>query len=114
MNLSSYALYPHQVEGVEFLARRGRAILGDDMNLNETRQTGIARKASAASGVLRLTRPASLKLNWAREMRLVDPDARIEVLAESGHEQPQCTCPGFEYRGECKHVRDVRKTALAN
>ncbi|NCY08418.1 MAG: hypothetical protein EBX30_14695, partial [Betaproteobacteria bacterium] len=26
----------------------------------------------------------------------------------------QCTCPGFEYRGECKHVRDVRKTALAD
>ena len=25
----------------------------------------------------------------------------------------QCTCPGFEYRAECKHDRDVRKTALA-
>jgi hypothetical protein len=23
----------------------------------------------------------------------------------------QCTCPGFEYRGECRHVRDIRKTA---
>jgi hypothetical protein len=29
MNLERYALYPHQVSGVEFLARRGRAILGD-------------------------------------------------------------------------------------
>jgi len=26
----------------------------------------------------------------------------------------QCTCPGFEYRGDCKHVREVRKTALAD
>jgi hypothetical protein len=33
-------------------------------------------------------------------------------FGRSGH--LQCTCPGFEYRGECKHVRDVRKTALAN
>ncbi len=24
----------------------------------------------------------------------------------------QCTCPGFEYRGECKHVREVRKKAV--
>jgi hypothetical protein len=30
MNLESYALYPHQVTGVEFLARRGRAVPADD------------------------------------------------------------------------------------
>ncbi len=25
----------------------------------------------------------------------------------------QCNCPGFEYRGECKHVLEVRKRPLA-
>jgi SWI/SNF-related matrix-associated actin-dependent regulator 1 of chromatin subfamily A len=89
MNLSSYALYPHQVEGVEFLARRGRAILGDDMGLGKTRQAIIALKESAPSGVFLIICPASLKLNWAREIRLVDPDARIEVLGVSGYEHPQ-------------------------
>lgn len=91
MNLESYALYPHQVTGVEFLARRGRAILGDDMGLGKTRQTIIALKESAPSGVFLIICPASQKLNWAREINMVDPDARIEVLGVSGyeHSQPQ-------------------------
>ncbi|MFO1322025.1 MAG: C-terminal helicase domain-containing protein [Burkholderiales bacterium] len=33
------------------------------------------------------------------------------TFGRSGH--LQCTCPGFEYRGECRHVRDVRGIALA-
>ncbi|NDE55036.1 MAG: DEAD/DEAH box helicase, partial [Actinobacteria bacterium] len=89
MNLERYALYPHQVTGVEFLARRGRAILGDDMGLGKTRQAIIALKESAPAGVFLVICPASLKLNWAREIRLVDPDARIEVLGVSGYEHPQ-------------------------
>ena len=41
-----------------------------------------------------------------------DPRKSYRVtFGRGGH--LQCTCPGFEYRGECKHVRDVRKTALA-
>jgi hypothetical protein len=40
-----------------------------------------------------------------------DPNKTYSVtFGRSGH--LQCTCPGFEYRGDCKHVRDVRKTAL--
>ena len=34
------------------------------------------------------------------------------TFGRAGH--LQCNCPGFEYRGECKHVREVRKTALAD
>ena len=89
MDLSSYALYPHQVTGVEFLARSGRAILGDDMGLGKTRQAIIALKESAPTGVFLIICPASLKLNWAREIRMVDPDARIEVLGVAGYEHPQ-------------------------
>ena len=33
MDLSHYGLYPHQVAGVLFLARRGRAILGERKRL---------------------------------------------------------------------------------
>jgi SWI/SNF-related matrix-associated actin-dependent regulator of chromatin subfamily A-like protein 1 len=89
MNLEPYALYPHQVTGVEFLARRGRAILGDDMGLGKTRQAIIAMKEAAPGGVFLVICPASLKLNWAREISVVDPSARIEVLGVSGYEHPQ-------------------------
>jgi SWI/SNF-related matrix-associated actin-dependent regulator 1 of chromatin subfamily A len=89
MDLSTYSLYPHQQAGVEFLARRGRAILGDDMGLGKTRQAIVALKAAAPQGVFLVICPASLKLNWAREIRLVDPEARIEVLGVAGFEHPQ-------------------------
>jgi len=89
MDLSRYALYPHQVCGVEFLARRGRAILGDDMGLGKTRQAIIAMKEAAPAGVLLIICPASLKLNWAREISAVDPSARIEVLGVAGYDHPQ-------------------------
>jgi SNF2 family DNA or RNA helicase len=89
MNLAPYALYPHQVTGVEFLAQRGRAILGDNMGLGKARQAIIALKESVPDGVFLVICPASLKLNWAREIRVVDPDARIEVLGVPGHEHPQ-------------------------
>ena len=114
MNLERYALYPHQLAGVEFLASRGRAILGDDMGLGKTRQAIVAMKESSPDGVFLVICPASLKLNWARELSLVDPTPRIEVLGVAGYEHLQCTFPGFEHRGECKHVRDVRKTALTD
>ena len=89
MHLERYALYPHQVTGVEFLTRRGRAILGDDMGLGKTRQAIIALKEAAPGGVFLVICPASLKLNWAREIRVVDPSARIEVLGVAGQEHPQ-------------------------
>jgi SWI/SNF-related matrix-associated actin-dependent regulator 1 of chromatin subfamily A len=116
MNLESYALYPHQVTGVEFLARRGRAILGDDMGLGKTRQAIIALKESAPSGVFLIICPASLKLNWAREIQMVDPDARIEVLGVSGyeHSQPQWVIVNYDLLARnADRLRKVAWTGVA-
>ncbi len=86
-NLSRIApgsLYPHQADGVTFLISKKRAILGDDMGLGKTRQAIVALEAAAPDGLILVVCPASLKLNWNREILLVDPAARIEVI---GHDK---------------------------
>ena len=81
-------LYPHQADGVAFLISKGRAILGDDMGLGKTRQAIVGMQVAARTGMILVVCPASLKLNWRREIRMVDPDARIEVLGVADGEQP--------------------------
>ena len=73
-------LYPHQADGVVFLMSKGRAILADDMGLGKTRQAIVAMQIAAPEGAILVVCPASLKLNWRREIRLVDPEASIEVI----------------------------------
>jgi SNF2 family DNA or RNA helicase len=73
-------LYPHQVDGVVFLMSKGRSILADDMGLGKTRQAIEAMQRAAPEGAILVVCPASLKLNWRREIRLVDPEASIEVI----------------------------------
>jgi SWI/SNF-related matrix-associated actin-dependent regulator 1 of chromatin subfamily A len=113
MDLSRFALYPHQAAGVEFLARRGRAILGDDMGLGKTRQAIIALRESAPTGVFLVICPASLKLNWAREIRLIYPDARIEVLGVAGEAHPQPQWVIVNYDLLARHSDRLRPVAWA-
>jgi SWI/SNF-related matrix-associated actin-dependent regulator of chromatin subfamily A-like protein 1 len=80
-------LYPHQADGVAFLISKGRAILGDDMGLGKTRQAIVGMKVAAPTGMILVVCPASLKLNWRREIRMVEPDAKIEVLGVADGEQ---------------------------
>ncbi|WP_196435574.1 SNF2-related protein [Methylomonas sp. LL1] len=64
-------LFPYQVEGVAFLASRGRALLADDMGLGKTLQAIAAGTWLADNaGVKRIliVCPTSLKYQWAREI----------------------------------------------
>jgi hypothetical protein len=80
-------LYPYQVDGVAFLASRGRALLADDMGLGKTAQ------AIAAMMVLRRDRrvrralvicPASLKHQWVAEITRFTDIERSRIALVGG------------------------------
>ena len=78
--ISEGSLYPHQSDGVAFLLSKKRVILADDMGLGKTRQAIVAMEAGTPDGKILVVCPASLKLNWRREILMVDPSSSIEVL----------------------------------
>ena len=84
------SLYPHQADGVAFLLSKKRAILADDMGLGKTRQAIVAMEAGTPEGTILVVCPASLKLNWKREILMVDAEASVEVL---GVDKDQSNAP---------------------
>lgn len=71
-------LFEHQVEGIRFLNIAKKAILADDMGLGKTRQAILA--AANEVGDILVVCPASLKENWAREIRGQDIEDTIEII----------------------------------
>ena len=68
----------HQKEAIEKLLANDRYILPDDMGLGKTTSTVIASIESKAKKVL-IVCPASLKINWQREIELYSDDYTLIV-----------------------------------
>lgn len=75
-------LRDYQVAGVRHLARQTSACLGDDMGLGKSRQTVVAARLVAGQGRVLIVCPASLRINWEREIRAVFPDAVVGMVGE--------------------------------
>ena len=95
-------LYPHQADGVAFLLSKKRVILGDDMGLGKTRQAIVAMEAGTPEGVVLVVCPASLKLNWRREILMVYPEAVVEVIGvnELAVENPRWVVVNYDIVGK--------------
>ncbi len=72
--------FPHQKEGVKFLKERKRAILADSMGCGKTLQA-IMAAGEESNGTTLVVCPASLKINWKREIGMVYPEDEVAVLS---------------------------------
>lgn len=79
-NLSG--LYSYQVDGVKWLHQRKRALLADDMGIGKTCQT--LRALPPGHGTI-VVCPASLQLNWAREVYKFRPDLSVSLAGNTEH-----------------------------
>jgi hypothetical protein len=86
--------YPYQIQGIAFLAAKGRALLADDMGLGKTLQAIAAalwlRQNAGVERVL-VVCPASLKHQWAREIERFS-DANVVVIQGNAEQR------GVQYR----------------
>lgn len=77
-------LFDHQIKGAEFLKKTKRALLADEMGLGKSRQAIVAAITTSLKTLV--VCPASLKINWQREILIVNPEAKIHIL--NGEEIP--------------------------
>jgi SWI/SNF-related matrix-associated actin-dependent regulator 1 of chromatin subfamily A len=91
-------LYPHQADGIAFLLSKKRCVLGDDMGLGKTRQAIAAMEVGVPEGMVLVVCPASLKLNWHREILMVDPEAWVHVLGRGmpDHQDPRWVIVNYD------------------
>lgn len=84
--LAKYSLYrPYQDDGVIHLLSRTSALLADDMGLGKTRQAVVAGEVLLSYGnhakmKAVVAAPASLVLNWKKEIEMVAPEAKVAVF----------------------------------
>ena len=77
-----YGLMDHQPAGVRHLLGRSSAILADDMGLGKTRQAVVAAHLAAGDQRILVACPASLRINWEREIHAVFPDDLVGMVGE--------------------------------
>ena len=68
--------FSHQEDGIEFLLKNKKCILADDMGLGKTYQSIVSAIECDAERVLIIC-PASLKINWMREVQNFCDDVSI-------------------------------------
>jgi SNF2 family DNA or RNA helicase len=75
-------LFDYQREGVDFLVRTPRALLGDEMGLGKTVQTIVASLLTAdKEDSLLIVCPNSLKWNWAKEFERWAPNTTVQIIS---------------------------------
>lgn len=79
---------PYQIEGIEWLTQRTRALLGDDMGLGKTAQVLLSLPYQGCRAIV--VCPASLKHVWRDEAARWRPDLAVHICKGRGSfQQPE-------------------------
>lgn len=81
LNERGFSLYPYQLDGVRWLAKRRHALLADEMGLGKTAQALLALRKEAPTLVVC---PAVAKGIWRIEAKTWRPGLSTEVLSGRG------------------------------
>jgi superfamily II DNA or RNA helicase len=76
-------LRDYQVGGVRHLLGLSGGLLADDMGLGKSRQAVVAGRMAAGATKVLVVCPASLGINWEREIRAVFPKALIATIGQA-------------------------------
>lgn len=74
-----FKLFDHQVEGVEWAVKTEKCILAHEMGLGKTKM-GILAAGLSSDKVVLVICPASLKINWRREIEMLYPEDNICIV----------------------------------
>lgn len=102
-------LFPHQVETLEWLEGKDKAMLALDMGLGKT---AIACQTIGALERVLVICPASLKLNWVKELKTWSTAKRIVVIKKKSETLP--TGPGVVVINFDLLGKKVKKRAQPN
>jgi superfamily II DNA or RNA helicase len=75
--VARYGFYDYQEAGFLHLVSQTSALLADDMGLGKSRQAVGAADFLRQGGKVLVACPASLIINWTREIQMILPDAKI-------------------------------------
>lgn len=79
-------LFEHQKTGIEFLKNSKKAILADSMGLGKTYQAIISARETGHN--ILVVCPASLKINWKREISKIYPQDMVMVISTTDFHDP--------------------------
>lgn len=75
-----YNLFDHQVEGVQFALENPKCIIAHEMGLGKSRIAVIAAGIKSFGTIL-VVCPASLKINWQREIKIIYPEDQTVIVS---------------------------------
>lgn len=96
---ATYGLYDYQVPGVRHLLASSSSLLADDMGLGKTRQAIVAARLVLGKDPILVICPASLRINWQREINAIDQDARVTIVGQDDWHNGKWVVGNYERLG---------------